>query len=263
MAFQNYNPFKGLFHSKWVGLDNFIFMFQLPDSRQILFNTVYIACMKIIAGMVVSLTFALLLNEMRLKFIKRSIQTLVYIPHFLSWVILSGILMDLFSLEGMINKVLQWFGYDPVMFMASNHLFPIILVASDVWKEFGFGAIVYLAALAGISPSLYEAAAIDGANRFQRIIYITLPGIVPTIVLLMTLSLGNILNAGFDQVFNMYNPIVYQSSDIIDTYVYRAGLISQQYSFATAVGLMKSLVSFILIIISNSLAKKYANYRIF
>ncbi|OBZ13845.1 protein lplB [Bacillus sp. FJAT-26390] len=263
IAFQNYNPFKGMLHSKWVGLENFEFMFQLPDSRQILFNTINIACLKIIAGMVFSLTFAILLNELRLKFAKRSIQTLVYIPHFLSWVILSGILIDLFSLEGMVNKVVQWFGVQPIQFLGSNQLFPFLLIGSDVWKEFGFGAIVYLAALAGINPGLYEAAAIDGANRFQRIMYITLPGIVPTIVLLVTLSLGNILNAGFDQIFNMYNPIVYESSDIIDTYVYRAGLVSQQYSLATAVGLMKSLISFVLIVISNMLAKKFANYRIF
>ncbi|WP_258171140.1 sugar ABC transporter permease [Paenibacillus sp. R14(2021)] len=263
IAFQNYNPFKGMLHSKWVGLENFEFMFRLPDSRQILWNTVYIACLKIIAGIVFSLTFAILLNELRLRFFKRSIQTLVYIPHFLSWVILSGILIDLFSLEGMANKVVQWFGFQPIQFLGSNRLFPFLLVGSDVWKEFGFGAIVYLAALAGINPGLYEAAAIDGANRFQRIRYITLPGIVPTIVLLVTLSLGNILNAGFDQIFNMYNPVVYESSDIIDTYVYRAGLVSQQYSLATAVGLMKSLISFFLIVISNMLAKKFANYRIF
>jgi putative aldouronate transport system permease protein len=262
MAFQDFNPFKGLLGSKWVGFDNFVFMFELPDSRQILFNTIYIAVMKIIAGTIASLSFALLLNEIRFRFLKKSIQTLVYIPHFLSWVILSSIVLDLLSMDGMINKFLSLLGAAPIEFLGSNQLFPFLLVGSDVWKEFGFGAIVYLAALAGVNPSLYEAAAIDGASRVQQLFHVTLPGIMPTIVLLMTLSLGNILNAGFEQVFTMYNTMVYESADIIDTYVYRAGLISQQYSLATAVGLMKSVVGFVLIMISNSLAAKYANYRI-
>jgi putative aldouronate transport system permease protein len=263
IAFQNFNPFKGILHSEWVGLEHFKFIFQLPDSRQIIFNTVFIAVMKIIANFVASLSSALLLNEVRKKFMKKTIQTLVYIPHFLSWVILAGILIDLLSTKGMINKFLSLFGVEPIMFMANNDVFPYILVSSDVWKEFGFGAIVYLGALAAIDSNLYEAAAMDGANRFQRLIYITIPGILPTIILLVTLSLGSVLNAGFDQIFNMYNPLVYESADIIDTYVYRVGLISQQYSLATAIGVMKSVIAFVLILISNGLAKKYANYRIF
>ncbi|MFD0868332.1 sn-glycerol-3-phosphate transport system permease protein ugpA [Chlamydia abortus] len=263
IAFQNFKPNLGFWRSEWVGLDNFRYLFELPDSRKIFFNTIYIAVLKIVANLAVPVLFALLLNEVRTVLFKRSVQTIVYLPHFLSWVILAGIITDLLSMDGLINQLLAVFGMEPIMFMASNNWFPGIVVASDVWKEFGFGTIVYLAALTGISPALYEAAAIDGASRLQQLRYITLPSLKPTIILLATLSLGNVLNAGFDQIFNLYNPLVYDSGDIIDTYVYRAGLLQVQYGLATAVGLLKSVISFVLIILSYVLASKFANYRIF
>jgi len=263
MAFQNFKPGLGIWHSPWVGLDHFKFLLQLPDSRTIFFNTIYIAVMKIIGNLVVPLAFALLLHEVRHQLFKRWTQTIVYLPHFLSWVILAGVIVELFSFEGIMNKILGLFGVDPILFMASNSWFPFIVVASDVWKEFGFGTIIYLAALTGINPALYEASVMDGATRLQKLRHISLPGLKTTVVLLATLSLGNVLNAGFDQIFNMYNPLVYESGDIIDTYVYRAGLVNVQFSFATAVGLMKSLISFVLIIISYALASRFANYRIF
>lgn len=263
IAFQKFIPAKGIFHSKWIGLDNIKFMLQLPDSRQILINTLIIAVLKILAGLVVPIIFALLLNEVRVSWYKRTIQTIVYVPHFLSWVILSGIIINMLSFEGLVNKVVTILGHEPVMFLASNTWFRPILIITDVWKEFGFGTIIYLAALTAINPNLYEAAEIDGASRFKQLLNVTLPGIVSTIVLLATLSLGSVLNAGFDQVFNLYNPLVYETADIIDTFVYRTGLISMQYGLATAVGLLKSLVSMILIVISYKLAYKLANYRIF
>ncbi|WP_423802955.1 ABC transporter permease [Paenibacillus dendrobii] len=263
IAFQNFKPGLGFWHSEWVGLDNFRYLFELPDSRNIFFNTIYIAVLKIVANMIVPVIFALLLNEVRTVLIKRSVQTIVYLPHFLSWVILAGIISDLLSMDGLVNQILSGIGMEPIMFLGSNHWFPGIVVTSDVWKEFGFGTIVYLAALTGINPSLYEAASIDGASRLQQLRYITLPSLKPTIILLATLSLGNVLNAGFDQIFNLYNPLVYDSGDIIDTYVYRAGLLQVQYGLATAVGLLKSVISFVLIIISYVLASKFANYRIF
>lgn len=263
MAFQNFKPGLGLWHSPWVGLDHFEFLFQLPDSRTIFRNTIYIAVMKIIGNLVVPLAFALLLHEVRHQLFKRWTQTIVYLPHFLSWVILAGVVVELFSFEGVMNRILSLFGVEPILFMASNGWFPFIVVASDVWKEFGFGTIIYLAALTGINPALYEAAVMDGATRFQKLWHISLPGLKTTVVLLATLSLGNVLNAGFDQIFNMYNPLVYESGDIIDTYVYRAGLVNVQFSFATAVGLMKSVISFVLIVISYALASRLANYRIF
>lgn len=263
MAFEDYIPAKGFFHSKWIGLDNFKYMFSLPDSWTIFSNTVIIATLKIITGLVVPIIFALLLNEITAKKIKKVVQTVVYLPHFLSWAVLGTIVLNIFAYDGPINQFIALFNIKPVMFMASNVWFRPVVIITNVWKEFGYGSIVYLAALTGIDPGLYEAAAIDGAGRFKQLIHVTLPGIAPIIVLMTALSLGNVLNAGFDQIFNLYNPLVYKTGDIIDTYVYRVGLIQRQYSFATAVGLLKSIVSLILIASSNFLAKKIANYQIF
>ena len=263
MAFQDFNPGRGVFGSEWIGLENFEYMFVLSDSRAVLFNTVYIAVLKIVGNLIVPLIFALLLNELRINIIKRWVQTIVYLPHFLSWVILSGILLDVFAFGGPVNQLLKLFGVEPILFFAEAQLFPYLIVGSDVWKEFGFNTIIYLAALTSINPSLYEAAAMDGANRLRRLWHVTLPGISTTIVLLAVLSLGNVLNAGFDQVFNLYNPLVYSTGDIIDTWVYRAGLVNLQFSLATAMGLLKSVVSFVLIVLSYYLASRFANYRIF
>jgi putative aldouronate transport system permease protein len=263
IAFQDFNPGRGFFHSEWIGWENFEYMFSLNDTKVIFFNTVFIAVMKIAGNLIVPLVFAIMLNELRLMAVKRWIQTIVYLPHFLSWVILSGILLDIFSYKGPVNTLLNLFGADPVLFFARADLFPFIVVGSDVWKEFGFNTIIYLAALTGINPSLYEAASIDGATRLRRIWHVTLPGLRTTVVLLAVLSLGNVLNAGFDQIFNLYNPLLYSTGDIIDTWVYREGLLNMQYGLATAVGLLKSVVSFILIVVSYLLASKFANYRIF
>jgi len=178
-------------------------------------------------------------------------------------VILSGIVIQLLSSEGPINQLIVALGGQSIMFLGDNNWFPYVIVASDTWKEFGFETIIYLAALTGISPDLYEAAEVDGASRMRKLIHVTLPGIATTVVLLATLSLGNILNAGFDQIFNLYNPLVYASGDIIDTYVYRVGLLNIQYGLGTAVGLMKSVVSFLLIVMSYWMASRFANYRVF
>jgi len=206
---------------------------------------------------------ALLLHELVFPRMKKWFQTIIYLPHFLSWVILAGILTDMLSAQGLVNKVVQALFGETVFFLGSNFWFPIVVVLSDVWKEFGFNAIIFLAALTAINPSLYEAAEIDGAGRLRKMWSVTLPGIMPTIVLVTTLNIGQVLNAGFDQIYNLYNPLVYQSGDIIDTYVYRIGLVQYQFGLATAVGSLKSLVGFILIFISYRLAAKYANYRIF
>ncbi|SDS51367.1 putative aldouronate transport system permease protein [Paenibacillaceae bacterium GAS479] len=263
IAFQDYQPVRGVFGSEWVGLENFEYMFSLNDSKVIFFNTVFIALLKIVAHLIVPVLFALMLHEVQVAIFKRWVQTLVYLPHFLSWVILSGIIMDVFSFSGPVNNLLSVFGVDPILFMGKPELFPYLIVGSDVWKEFGFNTIIYLAALTGINPSLYEAAALDGANRWHRLRHITLPGIAPTALLLLILSLGNVLNAGFDQIFNLYNPLVYSTGDIIDTWVYREGLLKLQFGLATAVGLLKSVVGFILITLSYYLASRFTNYRIF
>jgi len=264
MAFQKFVPAKGFFQSKWVGWDNFTYVLSLPNFTQVIWNTLYIAVMKIVAGQFVPLLVALLLNEVRKTFIKRSVQTLIYLPHFLSWVILGGIMIDILSPQfGIVNKLLSSLGIEPIFFLGSNSWFPYVLVLSDIWKEFGFSTIIYLAALASINPSLYEAAVVDGASRWRQTWHITLPGLAPIIILLATLSMGSILNAGFEQVYNLYNTLVMDSGDIIDTFVYRIGLLEAQYSVATAVGLAKSFVSFILITLSYYMAYRFANYRIF
>jgi putative aldouronate transport system permease protein len=263
LAFQDYSPGMQFKDQEWVGLDHFQYMFQMSDSLNIFQNTIFIAGMKIFFNLIIPLTFALLLNEVRSMFLKRWVQTIVYLPHFLSWVILAGILTTILSLDGIVNNILGIFGVEPILFLGNNSWFPTIIIASDVWKDFGFNLVIYLAALTGINPALYEAAEVDGASRFQRIKNITLPGISSTVVLLATLGIANFLNAGFDQIFNLYNPAVYESGDIIDTYVYRAGLLQMQYSLATAIGLMKSVLSFILIIVAYTLANRFSNYRIF
>jgi len=264
IAFEKYIPTKGLFGSPWVGLRNFKYLFYLPDTQRVIINTLSIASMKIVAGLIVPIVIALLLNEVRKSMFKRAFQTLVYLPHFLSWVILGGILIDLLSpSNGLVNQALGVFGIQPIFFLGDNNWFQFILVSSDVWKEFGFNTIVYLAALTGINPTLYEAASIDGANRLRQAWHVTMPGIMPIAILMVTLSIGNVLNAGFDQIFNLYSTPVYESGDIIDTLVYRLGILQAQYGLATAVGLLKSTVSLILIACSYFLAYRFANYRIF
>lgn len=265
MAFQNFQPITGFLKSKWVGLDNFRRMLILPDTGRIFMNSFTIAVGKLVLTMVLSMVFAILLNEIGGVKFKKSVQTICFLPHFLSWVILATIFKNLLDTNGVVNQMLMNVGIlkEPLMFLGSNKFFQGVIIATDVWKEFGYGAIIFIAALMGINPELYEAADVDGAGRLAKIWHITLPGIRVTVVLVATLNIANILNAGFDQIYNMYSPIVYQSGDIIDTYVYRMSFVNAQYSLATAIGLLKSVISFIMIVTAHGLAKKFANYRIF
>ena len=263
MAFQDYNPGMGILHSKFVGLENFKYMFQMNDVKQVLCNTVVIAVGKIIGNIIFPLIFALLLNEFCIKRLKRPIQTIVYLPYFLSWVILAKIVLNIFGYTGPINQLMEAFGRNPINFFGEPSLFQPLVIGTDIWKGFGYNTVVYLAAILGVDQSLYEAAAADGAGRFKRIWHITLPGIRTTVALLAILSLGNVLNAGFDHIYNLYNPLVYSTGDIIDTWVYRAGLENLQYSLATAVGLFKSVISVILIVIGYKLADKFTGYKLF
>lgn len=271
MAFQNFQPGLGFLKSEWVGLKNFRTLMLLPNFLPAIRNTLVIAVGKIIGNLVVPIAFALMLNEVRNKWFKKTAQTITYLPYFLSWIVLSGIFINFLSQgstqsdTGFLNTVLMNIGLidTPIDFLGDKKLFPWAMIFTDVWKNFGYNAIVYLAALTGIDPGLYEAAAIDGAGRWKQTIHVTLPGIAPIIVLMTVLSIGNILNAGFDQVFNMYSAAVYETGDIIDTLVYRLGMVNQQYSLSAAVGFFKSLVSGILIIVSYKLAEKYAGYQVF
>jgi putative aldouronate transport system permease protein len=264
IAFEKYMPVKGIFGSKWIGFNNFTYLIHLPATFEVLFNTVFIALMKIIAGIIVPLTFALLLNEVNKAKFKRSVQTIIYLPHFLSWIILTGILIDFLSTsDGLVNNVIKSLGFEPIFFLGNYKLFPFVMVITDTWKEFGFGTIIYLAALTSVDPTQYEAAVIDGANRWKQTLYVTIPGILPIVILMTVLSLGNVLNAGFDQIYNLYNPAVYKTGDILDTFIYRLGLQEAQYGPATAAGLFKSLVSLIFITTSYKLADKFAGYKVF
>ncbi len=263
MAFQDYKVGLGFFRSPWVGLENFRIIFTFRDSVQVFWNTLIIAFGKLVLNAIVPVIFSILLNELGGKIFKRTFQTIVYLPHFLSWVVLATVVTNMFSLDGPINAFLGLFGVDGIQFLADNSWFRTVIIGTDVWKEFGYNSVIYLAALLSIDPGLYEAASIDGASRFKRILHITLPSLMPTVVLMVALSLGNILNAGFDQVFNLYNPIVYETGDIIDTYVYRIGMVERQYSIGAAVGLFKSIISFVLILGSNRLAKRLTGSGIF
>ena len=265
MAFQDFVAAKGLFgRQEWVGFGNFQFAIEIPGTWRAVRNTLVISIQKMILGLVIPIIVAVLLNEVRSRGYKRTIQTIVYLPYFLSWVVLAAMIKDLLSPRfGIVNVMLRNLGGEPITFLLNNTWFRAVLVSTDVWKTFGFGTVIYLAAITNIDPSQYESAVIDGANRWQKIRYITLPGMNAIIVLLATLSLGRVLNAGFEQVLNLYSPLVYKTGDIIDTYVYRLGLIDYKYALGAAVGLFKAVVSLGLISTSYYLAGRFANYRIF
>ncbi len=261
IAFEKYNVGMG-FSSPWAGLENFRYLFSQPTFTRTIWNTLFIAVWKLALGVIVPVTVAVLLNEMISDRLKRIYQTLIYIPNFLSWVIMAGVLMDILGSDGAINGILNALGLQSVNFLGSAKVFPWTMIFSDVWKGFGYGTVVYLAALTGIDVSLYESAKLDGATRWQQIKSITIPLLMPTIILMTVLSLGNVLNAGFDQIYNLYSPAVWETGDVIDTYVYRLGIQQAQYSVGAAVGLFKSVVSAILVVTSYVLADKLAGYRI-
>lgn len=256
IAFKDYTFVNGIFGSKWVGMKYFEQVFNDPYFYITLKNTLIISAYKLFFNFITPIIFALLLNEISNQRLKRVIQTATYLPYFVSWVVISGIIMSLLSMSGPINTIAGLFNIPPQSFLSQPKLFRSILVVTEVWKGFGYGAIIYLATIAGISPELYEAATIDGAQRFNKIIHITIPSIVPTICIMLILSCANILNAGFDQIFNLYNSAVMDVADIIDTYVYRLGIEQMKYSYSAAIGLFKSVVALILIVSCNTLVRK-------
>lgn len=263
MAFQDYVPAKGMLGSKFVGMKNFQYMFAVPDVGRIFVNTLLIAVGKILLGTLMAIVFAVLLNEIRIKFLKKTVQTVVYLPHFLSWVVLSAVVINMVNLDGPLNQFLGAIGFHKINFLGSNTWFRPLIIITDVWKEFGYNSIVYLAAITAIDPGLHEAAAIDGASWRKRVWNITFPGMLPIILLMAAMSLTSILSAGFDQIYNLYSPMVYQTGDVLDTYVYRVGLMGRQYSFSTAVGLLRSVVGMVLMMTANELAKRFTDRKIF
>jgi putative aldouronate transport system permease protein len=255
--FAGNNPFTSLLKSEWVGLEHFNNLFGRSDFRQAFGNTLIISFYKLVFLFPLPILLAILLNELRLAVYKKILQTVLYLPHFLSWAVVSGIFVTLLGSTGIVNQFLEQATGHTVSFLMDTSVFRAVLVVTDGWKDIGWSSIIYLAAITAIDQEQYEAATVDGAGKLQKIFYITIPGIAPTILLLLILRVGHILEAGFEQIFIMYNPTVYEVSDIIGTYVYRMGLGQMNFSLGTAVGLFNSVVAFILIVSANGLAKKY------
>jgi len=260
MAFQDFQVTKGIWGSPWVGLKHFEEFFRNPMAVNALRNTLLISALKLIFGFPAPILLALLFNELRDGLFKRASQTISYMPHFVSWIVFSALVTAMLSPStGVVNQIIKLVGLKPIYFMANPPWFRVVLVASEIWKEIGWGAIIYLAALTDIDPTLYEAAVVDGATRLQRMLYISIPSVLPIAALLLILRLGGVLSAGFDQVFNMYNATVYETADIIDTFVYRSGLTNLQYSFAAAVGFFKSVVGLVLVLAVNEVARRLSD----
>ena len=263
MAFQNFNPFKGFFGSEFIGLENFRYLFSMPDFAAAFKNTIIIATSKAALFLIIPLFLALMVNELTGKRYIKAVQTSMFLPYFLSWAILGGVILEVFAYDGIINSVIEMLGLDRISFMSSNKYARNVIIWSDVWKNMGYNMIVFFAAITGVDTSLYEAAEIDGAGKLKQLWHITLPGISPIVFMMMVLSFGNLLNANFDQILIMYNPMVYESTDVLDTLVYRIGIYNKQYGVSAAMGLFKSVISFVLVVGSNYMAYKLTDYRIF
>lgn len=256
IAFKDFNFAKGLMGSEWIGLENFKYMFGLGDFYQVFWNSIYLSSLRLVFGFPFPILLALLINEIKSEGYKKFAQTVLYLPHFISWVVVGGILVNFLSPSwGVVNELLKSSGHEPIFFMAQNEYFRPIVVMSSIWKEAGWGTILYLAAIMGINPELYEAAVVDGATKLQKIWYITLPCIKGTIVILLVLSLGKIMSNGFEQIFVLQNIKNLPVSEVFETYAYRVGVIGGRFSFGTTVGLFTSVIGLIFLVTSDRIAK--------
>ena len=263
IAFKDYKFNLGIIRSPWVGFEHFQYLFSLRSFKEIFRNTILISTYKLIFGFPAPIILAILLNELRIIPYKKAVQTISYLPHFLSWVILAAIFTQLLSPStGAVNILLTKLGFDPIFFLGDKSWFRSVLVFTSVWKGVGWGSIIYLASIAGINPEIYEAAIVDGAGRMRRIWHVTLPGLTPVITILLIFAIGRLTLDDFDQIFNLYNPSVYSVGDVISTYTYRKGLIELQYSFSAAVGLFQNAISLVLIVIVNWVTKRFNEYGI-
>lgn len=260
IAFKKYNFADGILHSPWVGLDNFKLLFSTPTTLQIIRNTLVISLLSIFVSFPFPIMLAIMLNEVRRMWFKRIVQTLVYLPHFFSWIIVSGIVVTVFSQQnGLISGIWESVTGHTYPFLYREGSWLAIFVGSGIWKEAGFSAIIYLAALSSIDPTLYEAASMDGASRWKQIWHVTLPGLRITIVLMLILAMGRVMEVGFDQVYMLQNSTVSNISEVISTYIYKIGLMGSQFSLTAAMGLFESMVSLILVLIANAIARRYGN----
>jgi putative aldouronate transport system permease protein len=259
IAFQDYSVFKGFLDSPWVGFKHFKTLLEYQDFKRVFTNTMILGFLKTALVFPVPILLSLMINEVRNAMMKKGIQTALYIPHFLSWVIVAGIAFDIFALSGLFNVVIGWFGYDPVLVMQESQFFRAVYVFTGLWKDAGWGTVVYMAAISSIDPQLYESAMMDGASRMKQMRYVTLPLLLPTILVLFLLEIGSFMELGFDHVYSLLTPMTYSSGDILDTYVFRTGIQQAQYSFATAVGLFQSVIGFILVYTFNRLSRKVSD----
>ena len=266
IAFKDFKMARGILGSEWVGFAHFQKIFSDPNFYRVLFNTIKLSVLSLVTSFPVTIIFALLVNELMNMRFKRVVQTITYLPHFLSWVVVGAFVYQLLSpSNGLINSILVSLGVidKPIFFMAEQDAFTPIFLLTNLWKSTGYSIVIYLAAIAGIDQGLYESATIDGANRFQRVLYITLPALAPTICTLLILNISSLMSVGFDPIFNLYSPATYPTADVIATYVYRKGMVEAQYDLTTAIGLFQNVVGVILILISNWLARKAnPDYRI-
>jgi putative aldouronate transport system permease protein len=264
IAFKDFSFAKGILGSEWIGFENFRYLFGLDNFYRVFFNSIYLSFLRLLWGFPIPIILALLLNEMGNLRYKKVIQTIVYLPHFISWVVVGGIIISFLSPTwGIVNHIIKYFGGESVFFLAKGQYFRTIIVASDIWKGAGWGTIIYLAAMAGINPELYEAAIVDGANKFQRLWYITLPSIKTTVIITLILRMGGIMSNGFEQIFVLQNSQNLSVSEVFETWVYRLGLLNGRFSFATTVGLFTSVIGMIFLISADLLAKKMGEEGIF
>lgn len=256
IAFKDFNPMLGIWKSEWQGFDTFRKLFEMEKFYSVFWNTIRISLIRLVFGFPFPIIIALLLNELRNVRLKKTIQTIIYVPNFISWVVLGGILTSILSMDtGIVNQVIKTLGFEPIGFLTDEKFFVPTMVVSMIWKTFGWNTIIYLAAMTGVDTQLYEAATVDGANRWQKLINITLPCIRSVIVVVLITRIGSLMQAGFEQIFVLYHPGVYGTADIIDTYVYRMGLQEGKFELATAVGLFKSVINFALVVIANKIAR--------
>ncbi len=258
IAFKDYNGmggFQGILNSPWVGFTHFQNFFGSYYFWRLLNNTLVISLYRLIWAFPAPIILALLINEITSSKIKRAIQTITYMPHFLSWVVISGLMVMMLNTSGPVNAIITGFGGQPISFLSDSRFFRSVLIGSSIWQGIGWGSIVYLAAIAGVPAELYESAIIDGANRWQRALHITLPSISFVIVILLILRVGQIINENFEQIFNLYSPAVYEVADVFDTFVYRKGIMNSDFAYSTAVGLFKSVTSLVLVLLTNKIAK--------
>ena len=256
IAFENYSPTKGMLESSFVGLGHFKDFISNPYFWRLMRNTLWISGCSLVFGFPMPIIFALLLNELSSKKFQRGMQLVAYLPHFISVIVICGLITKFVASNGIVNDFLTLFGLPRVSYLNYPQYFTAIYVISDIWTGMGWGSIIYFAALTGIDRQLYEAAVIDGANRWQQVLNVTLPGIMPTIVTMLILQIGNMLNLGYEKIILLYNPITYETADVISTYVYRKGILEGSFSFSTAVGLFNSVLNFALLIIANAISKK-------